>query len=79
MDYGVKTRYHNNYFSLLVNDIFGDMFFPSRDIAHQLHQISMSRFKFIGVTLGHSRVKISFLTFTDDTIFSKANLDICHY
>lgn len=48
-------------------------------LARQLFQASVMGSKSIGVTLGHSRVNISFLTFTDDSmIFAKANCDSCH-
>ena len=42
-------------------------------------QASISGSRDIGVKLGHSRVKIPFLTFADDTmIFARATEDSCH-
>ncbi|XP_057249105.1 uncharacterized protein LOC104906541 [Beta vulgaris subsp. vulgaris] len=83
-------------FSVLVNGIPGDVFYPSRGIrqgdplspyifilcaeilARQLHAASREGPKLVGVSLGHSRVKIPFLTFADDTmIFAKAIVDSC--
>lgn len=43
-------------------------------LARQLHQTSSTGTKSVGVKLGHSRVKIPFLTFTNDTmVFAKAS------
>lgn len=47
-------------------------------MAHQIHGQATSGEKLSGVNLGHSRVKISFLTFFNDTmLFAKASNQSC--
>ena len=83
-------------FSVLVNGIPSDQFFPSRGIrqgdplspylfilctellARQLQFLRPGRNQTLGVSPGHSRMRIPFLTFADDTmIFAKANTQAC--
>ncbi|XP_057252132.1 secreted RxLR effector protein 78-like [Beta vulgaris subsp. vulgaris] len=48
-------------------------------LARQLQNASLAGTRSLGVTLGHSRVKIPFLTFADDTmIFAKASEESCY-
>ena len=79
-------------FSVLVNGILGDRFFPSRGIRHvdplspyifilcaellgrEISAHSMGGEKLLGVKLGRTGIKITFLTFADDTmLFAKAS------